>query len=174
MTRWVHPIRMQVWSVVFFVKKFSCTGDNKAFMTPVGSFVVNDRKTRMYGGPLSVFPLVGKDQLEITVNCELYRCSILAGLFLCLKLNILMYFTWPKPRCSALCKPKALIAFKLDPVTLFSINMLILLKNTDVTKKWVVLPQVVTPIWNHDKCWHMAIACTASPHSYLAVKTSSF
>ena len=113
-------------------------------MTPAGSFGVNNQKTRMCGGPLSVFPLMGKGQLETTVNCELCRCSIHAGLFLCLKLNILMCFTGPKPRCSALRKPKALmafIAFKLDLVTLFSINMLILLKNADVTKRVILLQE---------------------------------
>lgn len=104
-------------------------------MTPTDSFGVNNQKTRMCGGPLNVFPLVGKGQPETTVNCELCRCSIHAGLFLCLRLNIFMCFLRRKPRYSALCKPKALIAFKLDLVMLFSINMLILLKNADVTKK---------------------------------------
>jgi len=101
----------------------------------MGSFGVNNWKTKMCGGILSVFPLVGKGQLETTANCELCRCSIRAGLFLCLKLNILMCFTEPKPRCPALGKPKAFTAFKLDLVMLFSINMLILLKTADVTNQ---------------------------------------
>lgn len=63
------------------------------------------------------------------------RCSIDAGLLLCLKLNILMCLTGPKPKNSALCRPKDLTTFKLDLVTLFSINMLIMLKNAEVKKR---------------------------------------
>lgn len=58
-------------------------------MTPTGPFGVNNQETRMCGGSLGEFLLMGKSQLETTVNCKLRRISIYAGLFLCLKLNIL-------------------------------------------------------------------------------------
>lgn len=68
-----------VWVLDFFVKKYRYAGNNRASVTPTSSFGVNNQKTRICGGPLSVFPLVGKRQLETTVNCKLCRCSIYAG-----------------------------------------------------------------------------------------------
>jgi len=47
------------------------------------------------------------------------------------------------------------------------------MKGLFCTILWVVLFHVFTSIWNHDKCWYMAIVYTASPHSYLALKISS-
>lgn len=77
--------------VPFFLCKTNTDiqGCSKASVTPTGSFGINNQETRMCGDPLGEFPLMGRSQLETTVNCKLCRCSMHAGLLLCLKLNIL-------------------------------------------------------------------------------------
>lgn len=142
---------LQMWSLNLIVKKYWYTGNNRVSVTSAGSSGVNNLKTRICGGPPSVSPLVGMDQLETTVNCKLCRCSMHGRLFWCLKLNIVMHFTGSQPWCSAWCKPKAFTAFKL--VMLFSIIVFILLKNAHTHK--VLFVQVEKESKLHLSLWHV-------------------
>lgn len=51
----------------FFVNKYRHTGNNKVSVNPTGPFGVNNQ-TKVCGGPLNEFPLMGQRQLETTVN----------------------------------------------------------------------------------------------------------
>lgn len=112
----------------FFVKKYWYTGNNKASLTSTGSFGVNNQ-TKVCGGPLSFHWWEStRNHNELQIMLVQYKCWIILVFKV---IYTLLCFTMPKPGSPALCKLQGLIAFKLDRVILFSINMFILFKNAD-------------------------------------------
>lgn len=91
---------VQEWSFVFFVSNTDIQAI-RLYLWLEHVLLVNQKQDVWWPAECISSHGKGSSQLETRVDCTIYRCSTHSGLFLCLKLNIVMFkfvLHWTKAR----------------------------------------------------------------------------